>query len=562
MVQARTFHFVREIASGGFGSVYLAETPRPDGSMRQVALKLLHAKWSENEEIASRMRDEARLLSRVRHPNIVEVLDLTRIEGRSTIVMEYLEAVDLNQVTGWAAESQQRVPLKVALEMASLVASALDVAYNYAAPGQQPLRVIHRDIKPSNIMIDGNGRVKVLDFGTARAEFDARESKTQEMAFGSLEYMPPERLFFEPETSNSDVYSLAATLFELLALEKFGKARLRPADHDKFVRERFDDLLLRFPMPSEEVEDVLHELLLEMLAFDEADRPSAGNVAIRLKSFVATLSGRALNGWANEVIPSLFRKSLRTATPSPDSLVGATLSEDAVAPGLGPGGMRGLSGEGFDDPSVALLPLGSASGPDSGPLDLDPDDWEGGATVRVSLDDLGGQHDETQLLSVPDESAWPAASPPPNAGQPWWLGVSVAVAVFVILLGVGAAGVLGIGGVAAWFLTAERSNTASVAVAPAPATPAPMPVAAEPEPERVVVAGARFVSRLPATKKISVRCARGSGEGTAEAVVAGDDPGDCTVTAIDADRNRVSAVVKAAKVATYECFEAGAETCR
>nr|MBA2320438.1 serine/threonine protein kinase [Deltaproteobacteria bacterium] len=382
MVQARTFHFIREIASGGFGSVYLAETPKPDGSVRQVALKLLHEKWSENEEIASRMRDEARLLARVRHPNIVEVLDLTRIRGRSAIVMEYLEAVDLNDVTTWAAENQQRVPLKVALEMASLVASALDTAYNFAAPGQSPLRVIHRDIKPSNIMIDGSGRVKVLDFGTARAEFDARESKTQEMAFGSLEYMPPERLFFEPETSNSDIYSLAATLYELLALEKLGKARLRPADHDKFVRERFDDLLLRYPMPTEEVEDVLHELMLDMLAFDESDRPTAADVATRMRSFLATLSGRPIVPWAAEIIPPLFRKSVRSAVPSPDSLAGTTLVEDAVAPGFGGPG-NGVSAAVFEDERP--------SSPSPVARMDEAEDWDGGATVRVSLDSLGGQ---------------------------------------------------------------------------------------------------------------------------------------------------------------------------
>jgi serine/threonine protein kinase len=548
VVQARTFHFVREIASGGFGSVYLVETPRPDGSMRQVALKLLHAKWSENEEIASRMRDEARLLARVRHPNIVEVLDLTRIQGRSAIVMEYLEAVDLNDVTTWAAESQQRVPLKVALEMASLVASALDTAYNFAGPGQQPLRVIHRDIKPSNIMIDGNGRVKVLDFGTARAEFDARESKTQEMAFGSLEYMPPERLFFEPETSNSDVYSLAATLYELLALEKLGKARLRPADHDKFIRERFDDLLLRYPMPSEEVEDVLHELMLDMLAFDEADRPVAADVAARMKSFVATLSGRAIGPWSAEVIPPLFRKSLRTAQPSPDSLVGSTLSEDAVAPGMGAGRARLVPSEIFDDPSPLSPSIEPPRPPPSG-----ADDWEGGETVRVSLDDLDPGN-------VAIDTEWVTEAPPASAsggGGGWWIAVVAGVAVLVVVVGVGAVGLLGLGGAAAWFAatSAPHPRPAPVPIeAPAP-PPAPAPVAPD-------VVGARFVSHLPATKKISARCAAGTGEGTSEAVVAGDAPGDCTVTAIDAQRNRVSAVVKAAAVRTYECFEDGAETCR
>jgi serine/threonine-protein kinase len=219
----RKFHFIREIASGGFGSVYLAKVIHGDGFSRLVAVKLLHPKWSENEEIASRMRDEARLLGWLRHKNIVDVMDLTLIDGRCAVLMEYLEAVDLKVIVTACLDHGARIPLRVCLEVCSAVASALDAAYTrppYA--GEKPLRVIHRDIKPSNIMVDEGGTTKVLDFGVARADFEQREAKTQELSFGSIEYMPPERLFFEPESPASDVYSLGATLYEMLALDKLG----------------------------------------------------------------------------------------------------------------------------------------------------------------------------------------------------------------------------------------------------------------------------------------------------------------------------------------------------
>ena len=180
----RKFHFIREIASGGFGSVYLAKVIHGDGFARICAIKLLHPKWSENIEIASRMRDEARLLGWLRHKNLVEVLDLTRINGRVAVIMEYLEAVDVKAIITDALDRAEAIPVRVCIEVCASVASALDAAYNrppYA--GEKPLHVIHRDIKPSNIMLDTSGSVKVLDFGVARADFAERESKTQECFF-------------------------------------------------------------------------------------------------------------------------------------------------------------------------------------------------------------------------------------------------------------------------------------------------------------------------------------------------------------------------------------------
>jgi len=93
---ARTVQILRQIAAGGFGTVYLAKIRQLDGFNRLAAVKILHSEWSTNEEIASRMRDEARLLGWLRHKNIVDVIDLTRLDGRVAVLMEYLEAVDCN----------------------------------------------------------------------------------------------------------------------------------------------------------------------------------------------------------------------------------------------------------------------------------------------------------------------------------------------------------------------------------------------------------------------------------------------------------------------------------
>lgn len=330
---ARKFHFLREIAAGGFGSVYLAKVMHNDGFSRLAAVKLLHQQWSENQEVARRMRDEARLLGWLRHRNIVDVIGLTTIGGRVAVVMEYLEAVDLKAVVQSHVERGQPVPPRGALEAISFVASALDAAYNRPPyQGERPLRVIHRDIKPSNIMLDESGTVKVLDFGVARAEFDQRESHTQEMQFGSIEYMPPERLFMEPDTPASDVYSLGATLFELLALERFGKARSRPERHAAFLEERLQVIRASTPAMASPAGAELIEFLRCLLAHRVDQRPGAAEVVARCRTLSRAFDGDGLTEWAESVIPPLV-KAMREAPREPNPLTNAILVEDDV--GLG-----------------------------------------------------------------------------------------------------------------------------------------------------------------------------------------------------------------------------------
>jgi len=327
---ARRFHFLREIASGGFGSVYLAKLMHADGFSRLAAVKLLHRRWSENEEIAQRMRDEARLLGWLRHRNIVDVVDLTSIDGRAAIIMEYLEAVDLKIIVHELTALGQRMPVRAALESCGFVASALDAAYNRPpVAGEKPLRVIHRDIKPSNIMVDDAGLVKVLDFGVARAEFDARESHTRDLQFGSVDYMPPERLFFEPETPASDVYSLGSTLYELLTLEKLGKARGRPERHAALIADRMSYLraLLALPGP---LANELDDLLAHCLAYEQERRPTSAEVTTRTRALARAIGGPTVAEWAEVNVPPTLQK-VREIPRRPNPLTDTILSEDSLS---------------------------------------------------------------------------------------------------------------------------------------------------------------------------------------------------------------------------------------
>ena len=120
-VARRRFRIIKEIAEGGFGKVYLAEQISSDGFSRIVAVKLLHAKWSSHDEVVMRTRDEARLLGLIRHQHIVKVEDLTAIDGKCAIVMEYLEGMNLAQLV----RAQGPMPTKRALPVMIQVCGAL-----------------------------------------------------------------------------------------------------------------------------------------------------------------------------------------------------------------------------------------------------------------------------------------------------------------------------------------------------------------------------------------------------------------------------------------------------
>ncbi len=325
----RQFEFLRELDRGGFGSVYQVLVRHKDGFSHVAAVKLLHNKWMDNEEISCRMRDEARLLGLLRHRNIVHVMDLTSIDGRTAILMEYLESIHLKSAIDNITKRGEALPVRAALEISACTAAALDAAYNRPPhPKAEPLRVVHRDIKPANIMIDESGLVKVLDFGVARAEFATRESETQQLQFGSVDYMAPERLLFEAEGPESDVYSLGATLFESLTGEKLGRAKRVLTEHTAFVADRLSFLRAIRAVPGQGAMK-LESALTSALAYESADRPGAQELAVDLRQFARTLGGLSLQEWAEAEVPGLMSafvpKSGREA-----SFVGRAVDEDST----------------------------------------------------------------------------------------------------------------------------------------------------------------------------------------------------------------------------------------
>jgi len=298
MSEGRRYQVLGVLGKGGFGTVYKAELLGEGGFTRTVALKVLNADMREMEDVASRLRDEARLLGLLRHRAILGVDGLVRLNGRWTVVMEYIHGADLGRVTRTA-----RFPLGVALEVVGEVASALHVAYTTPNPDGVPMRLLHRDIKPQNVLLTAAGEIKVLDFGIARAEFSNREAKTQSVLYGSVAYMAPERLDFE-ELHEGDIYALGVVLFELLTGEPFGKASIRGERHAKAVIAAIDRVRAVIgPHPTEFI-----ELIQSMLSYDPEERPNAREVERRCRSLRSQLDDQPwLRDWSEMVVPEVLK---------------------------------------------------------------------------------------------------------------------------------------------------------------------------------------------------------------------------------------------------------------
>lgn len=342
----RRFRFLKELAQGGFGKVYLAEMITGDNFSSVVAIKVLHSKWVDNDEVVMRSRDEARLLGRLRHRSIVRVEDLTAIQGQCAIVMEYLQGVDLKTISNALREQGKPFPRQSMFEVIGAIASALDAAYNHMPlQGGESLKVIHRDIKPSNAMITIEGDVKVLDFGTARASFDDREAKTQALAFGSAAYMAPERLMGEEDHPAGDIFSLGITLYELLTLDSFGKIHIRPERFEKTVAERLAGIdLTGVPEPMHED---FRETMRMMLAYEPENRPTSSQVVELMETFGDAARDGGLKRFVRESVKEIIESYTSEQDPN-DPLTGMLVYEDSSgfvgpfdsADGTSSGGMR------------------------------------------------------------------------------------------------------------------------------------------------------------------------------------------------------------------------------
>jgi tRNA A-37 threonylcarbamoyl transferase component Bud32 len=210
------YELLLPIASGGMATVYLARTQGIAGFERQVALKLVHPHLQAEAEFSRGLIEEAKLSARIRHPNVVSVLDVGRDPAGVYMVMDYVEGSSLSGLLRAGRAANDPVPMGVALKIVTDALAGLHAAHELTDARGQPVGLVHRDFSPQNVLVGVDGVGWLTDFGVAKAATRLSRTATGTVK-GKLAYMAPEQGRAERVDRRSDIWSVGVVLWELLS---------------------------------------------------------------------------------------------------------------------------------------------------------------------------------------------------------------------------------------------------------------------------------------------------------------------------------------------------------
>ncbi|MBS2020167.1 MAG: serine/threonine protein kinase [Deltaproteobacteria bacterium] len=417
------------IAKGGMAQVYLGRMVASAGFSRLVAIKRLHESLSEEPEFVAMLLDEARLTARIRHTNVVDILDVVVRDGAFALVLEWVEGAAVNVLFKRAQQAGEPVPRAVVVAIMIGVLRGLAAAHEARAEDGTPLGIVHRDVSPQNVLVGVDGIPRIIDFGVAKA-FGKLEATRPGEIRGKYAYMAPEQLMGRPVTNQVDVYAAGVMMWELVT----GK-RLFKADDERVVIANV--MQGKIDPPSTAALDVSPELdaiVMKAVAREPSRRYLDAREMLADVEKLERASEEEVGAWvrslAADTIESHQQLIQRAAPPSSPRSLEALLSELAPAP--------------------------------SGPLP--PTEVRGPVSVPGPLSNLDtGDVTERQLSP-------PLAASRRDAPRAAWV-IAIAAAVGLLL----AAVLLGV-------VSLRRASTRSAQAASAPVDAPPTPVAVAPVP--------------------------------------------------------------------------------
>ena len=316
------------IGRGGMADVHLAVQEGPSGLSRLVVLKKIRPELAARGDLRRTLVDEARVLARLRHPNLVQLIDLVDAPGGPFLVVEYLPGDTLLGVLRALAARGARLPWPAVCRIGADLAAGLAAAHGQRAVDGSAAPILHRDLTPSNVVLCWSGAVKLIDFGIAREEQggDTRAGTVK----GKLSYLAPELFAGRRADPASDLWQLGVVLHEAAS----GRRLFEATDDAARVQ-----AVLRRPIPplrevAGEVPFDLERLVRALLARDPAERPTSADLVRRaledtMRRAGAAMTAHQLGDWLRDAIPARLVERERRER---DCLAGALPIGEPVEP--------------------------------------------------------------------------------------------------------------------------------------------------------------------------------------------------------------------------------------
>src|SRR5262245_34403368 len=323
-----------ELASGGMATVHLGRLLGPVGFSRTVAIKRLHESFAKDPEFVAMFLDEARLATRVRHPNIVPTLDVVALEGELFLVMEHVLGESLSGLLRAVRTRGESVPPRIAVSVLAGALFGLHAAHEAKSEQGAPLGIVHRDVSPHNVLIGVDGVARVLDFGIAKAAGRVQTTREGQVK-GKIAYMAPEQMFSDALDRRADIFAAAIVLWETLTGERlFGGDNPGMTVNAVLNRE--------IPAPSEiapSVPKALDAIVLRGLARNREERfATARDMAVALERALTPATPREVGEWMETIVGDLLRArskaldEVESAASSTDAMAEAPLSPLSIKP--------------------------------------------------------------------------------------------------------------------------------------------------------------------------------------------------------------------------------------
>lgn len=205
------------LAYGGMASVWLARFGGRLGFERMVVIKMILPQFSQDPRFQEMFLDEARIASRIEHPNVARILDVGEEEDNYFIVMEWVDGDSLSKILRAAEMAKETIPMGVAMRIIADAAAGLHAAHELKDRDGKLLGVVHRDVSPQNILVANNGAAMIIDFGVAKARDRVSQDTSAGQLKGKIRYMAPEQALGRAIDHRADVWALGAMLYEMFA---------------------------------------------------------------------------------------------------------------------------------------------------------------------------------------------------------------------------------------------------------------------------------------------------------------------------------------------------------